>query len=58
MLVQHADEVSLTRSEVAYFNHVGISFGWVWGFSPQSGRDQLIEFNHVHHVGIKMTSPI
>ena len=23
----------------------------VWGFSPNSGRDNLIESNHVHHVG-------
>ena len=46
-----ADAVSLTRSEVCYFNHVGVSFGWIWGFSPHSGRDNLIAFNHVHHVG-------
>jgi hypothetical protein len=51
VLVQHADAVSLTHSEVSYFNHVGVSFGWVWGFSPRSGRDNRIEFNHVHHVG-------
>jgi hypothetical protein len=23
----------------------------VWGFSPRSGRDNRITFNHVHHVG-------
>lgn len=51
VLVQNADAVSLTHSEVSYFNHVGVSFGWVWGFSPRSGRDNRITFNHVHHVG-------
>ena len=51
VLVQNADAVSLTHSEVSFFNHVAVSFGWVWGFSPRSGRDNRIEFNHVHHVG-------
>ena len=51
VLVQNADAVSLLQSEVSYFNHVAVSFGWVWGFSPRSGRDNRIEFNNVHHVG-------
>lgn len=51
VIVQNADAVSLLRSEVSYFNHVAVSFGWVWGFRPRSGSDNRIEFNHVHHVG-------
>ena len=47
VLVQNADAVSLLRSEVAFFNHAGVSFGWVWGFSPRSGRDNRIEVSTV-----------
>eukprot|EP01051_Picozoa_sp_SAG22_P008990 SAG22_NODE_719_length_7666_cov_5.819083_7_plen_70_part_00 len=48
VLVQNANAVSLLRSEVSYFNHVAVSFGWVWGFSPRAGRDNRIEANRVH----------
>ena len=51
VLAQNADSISLTHSEVSYFNHVAVSFGWVWGFSPRAGRDNQILFNLVHHVG-------
>jgi len=51
VLVQNADDISLLRNEVAYFNHVCISVGWVWGFAPRSGRNQRIIGNLVHHAG-------
>ena len=52
VLLQNSPEFTLTRSEVAYFNHVGVTLGWVWGVQlpPMTGNN-TIEYNHVHHVG-------
>lgn len=52
VLLQNSPRFTLTNSEVAYFNHVGVTLGWVWGFTmPPATHDNTVERNHVHHVG-------
>ena len=29
----------------------GVSVGWNWGYGADFTRDNLVEFNHVHHIG-------
>jgi parallel beta-helix repeat protein len=42
-----------------HHNHVhdtfysAISIGWTWGFGPSLAYGNLVEHNHIHHVGIK-----
>ncbi len=49
------------RNRIAH-NHIhdtyytGISNGWSWGYDVTSTRDNIIEFNHVHHIGRGMLS--
>jgi hypothetical protein len=31
--------------------YTGISAGWVWGYQRSVSRDNLIEANHIHHIG-------
>ena len=31
--------------------YTGISVGWTWGYDTTLARDNIIEFNHVHHIG-------
>jgi hypothetical protein len=52
VLVQNSPFFTLEHSEVAYFNHVGVSIGWVWGFAmPPATHNNTIEYNHIHHMG-------
>jgi hypothetical protein len=31
--------------------YTGISVGWVWNYERSISRDNVIEFNHIHHIG-------
>ncbi|MDQ1256507.1 MAG: hypothetical protein QG656_1103 [Candidatus Hydrogenedentes bacterium] len=42
---------TLSHCEVCDFRYSGLSIGWSWGYEPSSANHNVIECNHVHHVG-------
>jgi len=49
------------RNYIAH-NHIhdlyytAISVGWTWGYGPNQSKDNVIEYNHLHHIGKQMLS--
>jgi len=43
----------LIHNHIHDFYYTGISIGWTWGYSKALATNNLVEYNHVHHIGIK-----
>jgi hypothetical protein len=43
----------LLHNHIHDFYYTGISIGWTWGYGQALATNNLVEFNHVHHIGVQ-----
>ncbi len=51
IIIFNASDNKLTHNEIANLRYSGISVGWVWGYAHSPSKRNMVEFNHIHHLG-------
>lgn len=51
ILLMHSYDNMVSHNTISQLYYTGISCGWVWGYGESISRNNLIEKNHIHHIG-------
>lgn len=51
VLITHARNCAVTHCDIGDLYYTGVSIGWNWGYGESLGRENLVENNHIHHLG-------
>lgn len=51
ILMMHSYSNTVSHNDISDTFYTGVSCGWVWGYSENISRDNIIEKNHIHNIG-------
>lgn len=56
--IGHSSHNAITHNEISDIVYSGISAGWSWGYGRSGCHHNIIEWNHVHHLGFGVLSEL
>jgi len=42
---------TLRHNDICDFDYSAVSIGWCWGYASSSANHNIVEYNHLHHIG-------
>lgn len=51
--IEGSSDNYIAHNQIHDFYHSGISVGWTWGYEQSAAKGNIIEFNHIHHIGLR-----
>lgn len=51
VMIMHSYGNTVSHNEIGWQFYTGISVGWIWTYKPNITKENLVEKNHVHHIG-------
>ncbi len=51
ILLMHTNGNQVVHNEIHHGWYTGVSIGWNWGYQRSISRDNVVAFNHIHHIG-------
>jgi hypothetical protein len=56
VMIQKSSHNVLRHCEICDFLYSGVSVGWSWGYQPSDAHHNVVEQNHIHHLGYAQLS--
>ncbi|HEV2689851.1 MAG TPA: right-handed parallel beta-helix repeat-containing protein, partial [Bryobacteraceae bacterium] len=44
---------TIAHNDIHGFWYTAISMGWTWGYGKSAAQRNMVEYNHIHHIGIR-----